>query len=273
MLDKLDELIEEIKNLSKTEYYQIKITKETPEIFDSKIGGLPYWSEEKNYPTNSEGKKLFLLAQINFERENVKSPLPTNGILQFFINNDILMGVDYKNPTKQNNFRVIYHDKINYNINKDSIKKLDIPSTEKVYYYPVYGEYKISLNKNIEYVNYHDIKFDKFFSEAYKKVFKKALKEENYCYFKVLNIQERDEINKELKLKGINHKMLGYSYFTQEDPRYNKKYIDYDTLLLQIDSEAKFVMWGDVGIGNFFIPKKSLIEKDFSNVLYNWDCS
>ena len=37
--------------------------------------------------------------------------------------------------------------------------------------------------------------------------------------------------------------MLGYSYFTQEDPRYNKKYIDYDTLLLQIDSEGEFVMW------------------------------
>ena len=66
--------------------------------------------------------------------------------------------------------------------------------------------------------------------------------------------------------------MLGYSYFTQEDPRYNKKYIDYDTLLLQIDSEGEFVMWGDAGIGNFFIPKKSLIEKDFNNFLYNWDC-
>ena len=39
-------------------------------------------------------------------------------------------------------------------------------------------------------MNYHDIKFDKFFSEAYKKVYKKVLKEDNYCYFKVLNIQE-----------------------------------------------------------------------------------
>ena len=51
-----------------------------------------------------------------------------------------------------------------------------------------------------------------------------------------------------------------------------KKYIDYDTLLLQIDSDGKYIMWGDVGIGNFFISKKSLLEKDFSNVLYNWDC-
>ena len=65
--------------------------------------------------------------------------------------------------------------------------------------------------------------------------------------------------------------MLGYAHFTQEDPRYNKKYEEYDTLLFQINS-SQYVMWGDVGIGNFFIPKKSLLEKDFSKVLYNWDC-
>ena len=53
--------------------------------------------------------------------------------------------------------------------------------------------------------------------------------------------------------------------------RYVKKNRDYDTLLLQIDSDD-YILWGDCGIGNFFIPKKSLIEKDFSNVLYNWDC-
>ena len=271
MSGQINELIKAIKNLSKTEYYQIKIAKETPEIFDSKIGGLPYWSEEKNYPTNSEGKKLFLLAQINLGREKVESPLPTSGILQFFINDDDLMGADYDNPTKQNNFKVIYHEQINHNINKDSIKKLDIPSSEKANCYPVCGEYKISLNKNIEYANYHDIRFDKFFSEAYKEVYNKTLKDDDY-YFRVLNEQDRKRVEKELKIKGLNHKMLGYSYFTQEDPRYNKKYIDYDTLLLQIDSEGEFVMWGDVGIGNFFIPKKSLIEKDFNNVLYNWDC-
>ena len=61
--------------------------------------------------------------------------------------------------------------------------------------------------------------------------------------------------------------MLGYSYFTQEDPRYNKKYADYNLLLLQINSKGEYVMWGDVGIGNVFISEKSLIEKDFSNIL------
>ena len=66
--------------------------------------------------------------------------------------------------------------------------------------------------------------------------------------------------------------MLGYPYFTQEDPRYNKKFAEYDTLLLQIDSEGEYVMWGDAGVGNFFIRRQDLVDKNFSDVLYNWDC-
>ena len=59
MADKLNELIEKIKNISQTEYYKIKILDETPDIFDSKIGGLPYWVEGKDYPKDKEGKNLF----------------------------------------------------------------------------------------------------------------------------------------------------------------------------------------------------------------------
>jgi uncharacterized protein YwqG len=32
------------------------------------------------------------------------------------------------------------------------------------------------------------------------------------------------------------------------------------------------IMWGDVGVGNFFIDYNDLLKKDFSKVLYNWDC-
>ena len=64
MTDKTKELVEAIKRISKTECYSIKIESKTAGIFDSKIGGLPYWSPDKIYPVNSEGKKLFLLAQI-----------------------------------------------------------------------------------------------------------------------------------------------------------------------------------------------------------------
>ena len=59
MSDKLEKLIKKIKILSKTDYYKIKIIDEPPEIFESKIGGIPYWTPDRVYPTNSEGKNYF----------------------------------------------------------------------------------------------------------------------------------------------------------------------------------------------------------------------
>ena len=269
--DKIKELVKSIKHLSNTEYYSIKIESKTDRIFDSKIGGIPYWSPDKDYPANSNGKKLYLLAQINFDEEKVESPLPTKGILQFFIDDNDLMGLDLDNPTKQDGFRVVYHETVDYKMTKESIEKLGAIDTKKAQCFPIFDEFKISLHKGIDYVRPGDIHFYKYFALAYKEVFNKDLKNDEY-YHKVLNDEEMNQLEKELESKKTNHKMLGYSYFTQEDPRYNKKYIDYDILLFQIDSEGKYLMWGDCGIGNFFISKKSLDEKDFNNVLYNWDC-
>jgi len=45
-------------------------------------------------------------------------------------------------------------------------------------------------------------------------------------------------------------------------------------LLLQLDSDDSIdLMWGDSGVGNFFIKDEDLKNLNFSNVLYNWDCS
>ena len=50
-------------------------------------------------------------------------------------------------------------------------------------------------------------------------------------------------------------------------------------MLLQVDSEfvegerRYLIIWGDCGIANFFIREKDLKVQDFSNILYNWDCS
>ncbi|MBO7381562.1 MAG: DUF1963 domain-containing protein, partial [Neisseriaceae bacterium] len=40
----------------------------------------------------------------------------------------------------------------------------------------------------------------------------------------------------------------------------------------QIDSKNG-IMWGDAGVGNFFITADDLKKRDFSRVLYNWDCA
>ena len=68
--------------------------------------------------------------------------------------------------------------------------------------------------------------------------------------------------------------LLGHPFFTQEDVR--EEGSRYDTLLFQLDSETvdeeEITMWGDCGVGNFFINAEDLKNLDFSNVVYNWDC-
>ena len=271
MSEKIKELAETIKNLSKTDNYSIKIIEEEPEIFQSKIGGIPYWIPDLAYPENSEGKKLILLAQINFEKEKVESPLPTKGLLQFFTSDDVEKGLNFDDLTKQENFRVIYHENIDYKVTKESVEQLDISDSKNEEYFPICGEYKISLNKSVDYANPNDIHFNKYFSIAYKEIYNKELKEGENIY-NVFSNQEAANLESEFETDGFRHKMLGYSYFIQEDPRNDEKYSYYDTLLLQIDSEGEYVSW-DCGIGNFFINKKALLEKDFSKVLYYWDSS
>ena len=75
-------------------------------------------------------------------------------------------------------------------------------------------------------------------------------------------------------LSASGHRLGGYPFFTQTDPRqYNEKIQDY-ILLFQLDTDdaENDIMWGDSGVGNFFIHPEDLKKRDFSKVVYNWDC-
>ena len=69
-----------------------------------------------------------------------------------------------------------------------------------------------------------------------------------------------------------------HPYFTQEDPRNRDEGLaDYNALLFQLDSSfdedgKEIVMIGDMGVMNFFIWQDDLQRRDFSDVLYSWDC-
>lgn len=66
---------------------------------------------------------------------------------------------------------------------------------------------------------------------------------------------------------GAGHKIGGYPYFTQFDARAADSRL---RLLLQLDSDDQ-MMWGDVGVGNFFIDPEALARSDFRVVMFTWD--
>lgn len=271
-------LIEKMKEKTAMTAYKLEIRKDgyKPTLFESKFGGVPYWNLKEKYPVDSNGEKMMLLAQINFTEAKLDDDrLPNQGILQFFIAaNDDVYGMDFDEPDSQSNFRIIYHEEIDDTVTKEKILALGIPvntdETLDLEYPPITEELAISLNKTITYMGIEVCDFDRIFAEVVKDTLGMDIAGESAYSF--LGNDEFDQFCEELNDGG--HWMLGYPYFTQYDPRDNSEY--YDTLLLQIDSEqgeeTDYVMWGDCGVANFFINSDALKKRDFSKVMYNWDC-
>ena len=270
------QLLDEIKRRTQTTAYVLAFDSEsTPTIFDSKVGGLPYWDPAKTYPTDSNGKKMYLLAQINFDQDKAESPLPQSGMLQFFIGGEEMygLGLDFDHPTEQKDWRIVYHEKIDTNMNAELVEGLGIPTdTEnQEYCSPVLKSCVFHLVKKEMWITFmHSDAFDALTLELAEELFGETEAEFGSDVFgdeQFTLILEENSHNK-------NSQLLGHPYFTQGDVR--EEGSRYNTLLFQLDSETvdkeKITMWGDCGVGNFFINAEDLQRLDFSNVLYNWDC-
>ena len=226
---------------------KITLTDTKPSIFESKVGGLGYIPHDKDFPTDSNGNQLRLLAQIECEKIQLDGFMKT-GLLQFWILNDNVLGMDVWGTTNQDGFRVIYYPEIDKTVTKNEIERKFVKNKydDDPYYFPVFREcgmnFKKSENRFIEYS-------EEIPEEVYEEVY--------------------DE--------NSGHKVGGYPVFAQSDPRLDDKMPEYyDFLLFQLDTdcigEEDVVMWGDSGVGNFFINSEKLKQCDFSDVLYNWDC-
>lgn len=221
---------------------KIKLTYTKPSIFESKAGGMGYIPHNCGFPVNKNGRQLRLLAQIECEKVQLDD-FPKSGLLQFWILNSEDYGMGWDNQTEQDGFRVIYYPEVDRTVTEDEILSKFIKSEydDDEYNMPVFGEYGMSFEKcEDKYVDYDD------------------------------------DIDDEIYQEIIGHKIGGYPYFTQTDPREYEPLQKYDYLLFQLDTDdddrGDRVMWGDSGIGNFFISTEKLKNLDFSDVLYNWDC-
>lgn len=281
--EKYDKIIEYVKEKYSCTSYHISedSSSEAISLTDSKFGGYPYWISDMSYPVSSTGEKLYLLAQINFEQiESDNELLPKHGILQFFIRDDELCGANFDNPTKQENFRVIYHKKIKDPLSIEELQKLEIPSNTTLEFkntmLPSIYEDKINFTKTVDYISYNSDEFEEYVKEAMNNLYGWSIGDSLYSEFGREGYNYLTE-----KFDSFSHKMLGCPAFTQSDPRLDKKEIPegkkantkqhYNILLFQMNSDGN-IMWGDDGIANFFINSEALKNLDFSDVLYNWDC-
>lgn len=240
--------------------------------WSSKVGGLPYLPQNSGYPYDSNGLPLQLLAQINFSELPSNDQYPKQGLLQFYIGGNELYGCDLDLKQNQDGFRVVYFENVIENaqqLQKDFPEALGGYEDAKLFS-PFSGEAGIVFRPVKQYISYSDAEITKkifgvqYTSEA------QALLNSDHLYDDWLIAYSNVIFSEE------NHRLGGYPYFTQDDPRgFDSKIQDY-VLLFQLDSteaEGLEIMWGDMGIGNFFIHPDDLKNRDFSKVVYNWDCS
>eukprot|EP00130_Batrachochytrium_dendrobatidis_P008365 XP_006683240.1 hypothetical protein BATDEDRAFT_93002 [Batrachochytrium dendrobatidis JAM81] len=228
----------------------------------SKFSGRPYWLKADAYPITQNGQPLRLLAQINFsEMEETIPDYPTEGILQFFVADDDVYGLNFDDGTNQDTFRVVYHETVEMDPSK---WMTDFPEFGNENYFPVEKECAISFDVSEEIMSSSDYRFN-IITEV-DQLLESGTDEDYAAHDEIMDAYH--EI-----ASGQGCKLGGYSFFTQEDPRAYGDYLTHDTLLLQIDSDDDMnIMWGDTGVANFFISSEDLKNRDFSKVLYNWDC-
>jgi uncharacterized protein YwqG len=224
--------------------------------WESKVGGQPYWPKDMSWPTAPDGRELFFLAQINFSEIPALDPFPNKGIVQFFINDDDLYGMDFDDGENPDTFRVIFHPEVLESEAHLSSQVPDVEWDEALLPHHPDESYPLQFGLSEEVVPISDYQFYQHFGSD---------------FFRQFGEQEWDVMAAyEKAVRSQGSKIGGYAYFTQDDPR---RLDDPMILLLQLDSDERMdLMWGDMGVGHFFIREKDLAALDFSRVLYDWDC-
>lgn len=257
----------------------------------SKVGGMGYLPMGETYPSQADGKPLALLVQINFSElsnavdlTQLPQPLPDNGILQIYIGNTDLYGADFDNPYPSDTYQVRYWVDTNLPVNQadldETMASVKTIFLEEDYVLPfgVNDEFALTFEQAVQSCNLYAYdpyevtgKTPSETSELYDEdAIEAELKAKGLD-----DVDPYDVIDKYLELAGVGgHQILGYPYFTQTDPREYEKSLRQHILLFQLDSDDDVdIMWGDMGVANFFITPEALLARDFNQLVYNWDCS
>ena len=203
--------------------------------------------------------------------------------MQFFISDSEIWGLDEKDG-----FKIFYYENVDKTVTKEECKaKTDINEDEDTYF-PVNGEYGIEFSPDKMSMSMYDYRYNDLARAKIAEMNGEDIDRDLFNEIFYDDYDEEDEDDSDYDEDYDNEeddddeddyysesKIGGYPYFTQDDPRHeeSKKTV----LLFQLDSDdvdgEEAVMWGDCGICNFFISPEDLKKRDFSNVLYNWDCS
>lgn len=218
----------------------------------SQLGGTPWWPAGLAYPTDSAGIPLRLLMQINFDDAPVLDGFPERGLLQFFIGHDDLLGAEIDGDRASAAFACVFHEAAD-GAGTDLSETLAAMPAAETPFTPAGHIAPLTLAHDTMVMtpSHHQFPGMLFGDGAPDHALWDA-------YAQSLNT-------------GVTPIRLGgYADFTQDDPRGHHPSLG-DVDLATVGTTSG-ILWGDVGVAQFFIHRADLDRRDFSNVVYTWDC-
>ena len=270
----IEEFVLNLQALTQREVIRIKLSLANQlAVTDSKVGGMPYIPKGGALPRSAEGKPLFMLAQINCEQLPENNLYPKKGLLQFWIadTEDLLYGLDYDDPCSNDFKRVLYFSTIGEALPIDDFIS-DYTFDDENLPFDSGKQFALYFKKDTESISLEERAANQLFFEKWNEAFSTQITTIDEFFEEVPN-DICEEINASLLKEPTGHKIGGYPYFIQVDPREEND--PHTLLLLQIDIDnvgGEEICWGNGGgVANFFVSPEDMANCKFDDVLFYWE--
>ena len=222
----------------------------------ARIGGPAWISDHEAWPADESGRRLEFVAQLDFSRLPRLAGFPESGILRFFLGRDELFGANWDVP-EQSGCRILWHPgqadggrlEPPLSLDPDDMSPFESESLRAT-------GVPLAATAVSDLPDYDSIEVDSRLAGQSDRLGMSEVEDEIF------------EISQE---RESGHRIGGYPMFTQPDFRRPGYYDDYQVLLLGLTSDEA-LMWGDVGEAMFLMRQEDLDARDFSRVIFYWDC-
>lgn len=238
------------------------------DLTESRFGGAAAWPKDMARPQARGRFPLCFLMQINLDDMPDLDGFPNHGLLQFYFAADDLYGMTFPEgqsdgPTNQSDIVVIHHPVTDNMENWQLFAKAsDTDRLDAPFQYDNWWEkgYHVTFDRPREMTpSFNDYRiWDLYW--AIRDMFPSKKQFNEYA-------------DKWAKDDVLGPVIGGHPHFTQADPRENRPdFAAYTHCVLSIPTVNGKIMWGDCGTGSFLINPDNLKARDFSDILYNYDC-
>jgi uncharacterized protein YwqG len=232
-----------------------------PEAGGNRIGGPAWLAPGEDWPADSRGIPLELVAQLDFAALPALAGFPGSGLLQFFVGRSDLYGADFDDPAR-GEARVIWRPRLAGGQLHAPPPLVEVPG--------------------VPFSDYSPLSSDAIRDNGLPLAAAPFADEYGMNNREIDNWLERYEtrpgfarleqlVEEHVAARPPCHQVGGHPVFTQYDFRQPGLCDDYDRVLLRLTSDEA-IAWGDAGEALFMIRAADLARQDFSSVAFYWDC-